>query len=585
MFTVTLTGSRTANVTVQYDTADGSASDGDDCTGTSSGTLTADGVALDPQPTSVEEGESVKIAVMPVDKDDKVTTADEALKIALASSGSADARDFRLSAPIEILAGQNNSNVVDLIRGVGRGRRHGDARARRHGVREPANGTETKPVAGVPTLDITDTTDKRIAPKSQDDAYPLILDPMKEAAGDDGLNPGESFMFAMDDLFTLMDGYTAVYDASGDSSAVSISERGDVVTITAEEAGTSKVTITGTASMASSSFLPSQTVSNSASITFGVEVVDKPLMVEVSTDPMGTVEEGGILKVMATSTTRAVLPGEEAVVMLTLSGPVEGDMERSITITSGETMGYVDLMVSDHDMVSAMGDIVITASGPGITGAQVVTVAVSEDDMETTFELSASAESVVEGDEVTITATASQNVTADTTITLELGAGDADGDDYTVGSIAIMAGSDSGMATLMATDDEAVEGDESLTLNGMMGNVLVDSVMLTITDNDMAPPGAAAGRAHGEGEGRPAERVRRQRRLRLRQGRRRRVVRRRLPVRGVRRGCRSCLRGHDERRHDRRGGHQRKHADAHPGRVRLGHHRGDGHRPRERRFR
>ena len=47
---------------------------------------------------------------------------------------------------------------------------------------------------------------------------------------------------------------------------------GDMVTIAANVAGTSKVTVTATAEMAASSFLPEQTMSDVASITFEVMV-------------------------------------------------------------------------------------------------------------------------------------------------------------------------------------------------------------------------------------------------------------------------------------------------------------------------
>ena len=56
------------------------------------------GIALDPQPESVTEGESVMIKVMVLDDEGKVGgTAGEALKVELSPSGSADARDYRLS--------------------------------------------------------------------------------------------------------------------------------------------------------------------------------------------------------------------------------------------------------------------------------------------------------------------------------------------------------------------------------------------------------------------------------------------------------------------------------------------------------
>ena len=337
--------------------------------------VNADGVVLVPQPSSVAEGESVKIAVMPLDNDDKVTTANEELTITLASSGAADARDFRVSGQIKITTGQNTSNVVDLImesdEDVGLETLVLDATV----AGDPAQGTETKPVAGVLMLEITDATAKRIYPKSEEDAYPLITGPMEEAAGDDGLNPGESFMVPMDELFTLMDGYTATYDASSDGSAVSITERGEVVTIIAEEEGTSKVTITGTSSMASS-FAPSQTISNVAHVAFEVMVTDKMLMVtSLTAEPM-EIDEGGMSTITA-NLNRAVTSADGEV-MIGLSVVGDGTLDMgSIAIAMGEMSGSAMLTAAEDDDYMDT-EVTVVATGSSIDGTMQVTVMVND---------------------------------------------------------------------------------------------------------------------------------------------------------------------------------------------------------------
>ena len=48
-----------------------------------------------------------------------------------------------------------------------------------------------------------------------------------------------------------------------------------------------------------------------------------------------------------------------------------------------------------------------------------------------------------------------------------------------------MAGETEGSLMLTATDDHDVEGNERLTLNGMVGDLAAGSVMLAIEDNDM----------------------------------------------------------------------------------------------------
>ena len=160
-------------------------------------------------------------------------------------------------------------------------------------------------------------------------------------------------------------------------------------------------------------------------------------------------------------------------------------------ILEGAMSGYTMLTVMDDNMVSPMSNIVIVTSTE-LEGVEVtpttLTLSVTEDDMETTYTLTPEADSVMEGDEIEIDVMASQAVTEDTMIDLVLGAGSADADDYTAETVMIMAGSDTGGATLMATDDTLVEGDETLTLNGMIGNMVVGSVMVTITDNDMDDP-------------------------------------------------------------------------------------------------
>ena len=49
---------------------------------------------------------------------------------------------------------------------------------------------------------------------------------MDAGAGDDGLNPGESFSVMTSDLFTVAEGYAATYGASIEGGAASVSSYG-----------------------------------------------------------------------------------------------------------------------------------------------------------------------------------------------------------------------------------------------------------------------------------------------------------------------------------------------------------------------
>ena len=84
----------------------------------------------------------------------------------------------------------------------------------------PGNGTEVS--TGEFMITIVDATAKKVEPKPEDEAYPAIMKAMEDAAGDDGLNPGESFDVMTSDLFVVMDGYTANYTVSVDGDSVAV---------------------------------------------------------------------------------------------------------------------------------------------------------------------------------------------------------------------------------------------------------------------------------------------------------------------------------------------------------------------------
>ena len=327
-----------------------------------------DDKALDPQPTSVKEGTAVKIAVMPIDEDGKVTTANEDLEITLMASGSADSRDYQLSGPLKITSGQNSSNVVDLMvetdEDVGTEMLVFDAVV----SGDDANGAATGTSANVLSLTIEDETATKITPKATEADYDAIKAAIAAGAGDDGLNPGETVSLMTSALFTVIDGYTASYGVSVEGDSASASASGETVTINALMAGEAKITVTGTARMASSSLMPSQTVSNVAELTFPVTVVDTPLVVTLSADPM-EIEAGGTTMITATAN-RAVTADDGAVnVDLTVVGDGTLDAE-SITIAMGEMSGSV--------MLTANESVTVVATGSGVSGLMQVMVTVTD---------------------------------------------------------------------------------------------------------------------------------------------------------------------------------------------------------------
>ena len=178
---------------------------------------------------------------------------------------------------------------------------------------------------------------------------------MEAGAGENGFNPGESFSVKTSDLFGLAEGYDADYRASVEGGAVSVSTPGDTITVDAKEAGKAKVTITGTAKMAASSFLPEQTVSDEASITFEVMVADMALvvMLEMPANVMdGNIVEGESYEIMV-SANRMVMEDTEVMIMRDRSASDADDSDFSVgsaMIMVGYDSATAELMVTEDMM-------------------------------------------------------------------------------------------------------------------------------------------------------------------------------------------------------------------------------------------
>ena len=329
--------------------------------------LDEDGKTLDPQPTSVAEGTSVMVAVMPVDKDGDVIDAEEKLTVALTPTGTADSADYTLVGTFTIDDGDDISNAVEIeVRSdedVGSESLMFDAVV----SGEKANGPGTLTSAGVLSLYIEDNTAKKIEPKATDADYAALMAAIAAGGGEDGVNPGDTVTIMTSDLFDLKDGYTASYGVSVEGDSANASASGEAVTINALKAGEAKITVTGTARMASSSLIPTQTVSNVAELTFPVTVVDTELVVTLSAEPM-EIEAGGTTMITATAN-RYVTVGDGAVeIALTVVG--DGTLApESITIAMGAKSGSATLTANES--------VTVVATGTGVSGLMQVMVTVT----------------------------------------------------------------------------------------------------------------------------------------------------------------------------------------------------------------
>ncbi len=331
--------------------------------------LDEDGDPLEMQPESVAEGTSVMVAVMPVDKDGDVIAAEEKLTVALTPTGTADSADYTLVGTFTIADEADISNAVEIeVRSdedVGMESLMFDAVVSGASV----NGPGTLTSAGVLSLYIEDETAKKITPKASEADYAALMAAIAAGGGDEGVNPGDTVTIMTSDLFDVMDGYTASYGVSVAGDSASASASGESVTINALMAGEAKITVTGTARMASSSLIPTQTVSNVAELTFPVMVVDTELVVTLSADPM-EIEAGGTTMITATAN-RAVTIGDGAVAIALAVVPSAGgtlDAE-SIMIAMGDMSGSATLTANES--------VTVVATGSGVSGLMQVAVTVT----------------------------------------------------------------------------------------------------------------------------------------------------------------------------------------------------------------
>ena len=339
-------------------------------------------------------------------------------------------------------------------------------------------------VTGSFSIDIENVTETLLEPKS-DTAVTTAVNTNREAVvGADMLwTPGEDpIRIETDELFTS-DGDVDMSASSSDEAVVRASVSGGVLALEPRSPGTATVTVRGTAVGGATSAIP-QTEHDVAVVEFEVKVDQLPLVVTVAANPT-EIAEGGVTTLTATAN-RDVTEDTTIALAVVPSGKLAGP--DSIMIREGQRTGSATLTAS-HDDDFEDESVSVVATGAGISGSQTVAITVTDDDMALSVTLTASAASVAEGGTVTLTATANQDVSENTEVTLVRDAASTAGaDDYSLDPvlITIMAGGRTGAATLTATDDADVEGNERLTLNALVDSVSVGgSVSLTVTDNDM----------------------------------------------------------------------------------------------------
>ncbi|MGQ0621856.1 MAG: beta strand repeat-containing protein [Panacagrimonas sp.] len=200
------------------------------------------------------------------------------------------------------------------------------------------------------------------------------------------------------------------------------------------------------------------------------------------------------------SMTMSRASGLAVTVPLTFTGSATNPADYSpsattLTIPVGATSGSITLSLVNETLDESNETVVITRGTPvnaNFVGPTVYTVNITDDDATPTVTLAASPLSIAEAAGVsTLTATLSAASSLPVTVNLSYTGTASAGDSTRPASITIPAGSLSGTALVIATQDTLEEDDESLIVDiGSVSNATESGTQqrtLTIVDDDAAP--------------------------------------------------------------------------------------------------
>ena len=318
------------------------------------------GRALDPQPESVKEGETIKVKLTSVDEDGEALAFGEKLSIRLTPAGTAGSGDYGLSMhPVDIAA-DGESTTVDLTVQENEEVNAESLVLDAEVAGQRAYGSETRASPGILWLAIEDTTATLVRAKPEDDIHAVLTPAKDAAAGSHGLNPGEDFELMGADLFEAAGDVTVLYSAgSDDESVVRASASGGAITVMPTAEGTAHVTVIATAApMASGVEIIEQTEANVARIRFPVEVTLAPPGFTMSADDMNIVE--GMSARLTVSASRPVSVDTEVMIVRDGASPAgDDDYEldpMTVTIEARQMSGLVLVRAVEDGMAEEGGE-------------------------------------------------------------------------------------------------------------------------------------------------------------------------------------------------------------------------------------
>jgi len=207
--------------------------------------------------------------------------------------------------------------------------------------------------------------------------------------------------------------------------------------------------------------------------------------------------------VITLTATSSITPLSNIIVTLATTGTGSDGADYSavdgttITISAGSMTGTKTFTMIDDSVYEVDETIVVAISevrGDGATesGAQSVTISISDNESAPTVSISSSASSVYDnGSNLTITATSTQLAHEAITVVIGTSGTATEGTDYAnISNITIAAGSTSGTTTFDPTSDTVNEGNETATIaissTSGAGSSASGATSLTITINEYA---------------------------------------------------------------------------------------------------
>ena len=326
-----------------------------------------DGDALDPQPESLMEGETVKIMVTAIDDKGKDKKAAEKLTVSLMPTGTAGMRDYNLSMhPITIDNGKASSAAVEL---TAREDEDVDMETLMFDASVAGDkdiGAGTRDIMGVLSLMIEDRTQKLVWTKTQDEVEAAIYRAKEAGMGaDEMFNPGEMIEVMGSTLFNAAEGVMLSYTAMSDNGDVaSTSVGGGTVTVMAGDMeGMAHITIKAHASMPSGVKIVDQTDPAEASVMFPVDVMLEALTLTLMGPEDMNVAEGMSAEVTVMAN-RAVTEDMEVMLMRdrAMSSASDDDFTAdSIMLMAGDEMATGMVMAVEDEMAEDMEELVLYA--------------------------------------------------------------------------------------------------------------------------------------------------------------------------------------------------------------------------------